>query len=91
VRVRVEVVGNKRPLEGIRVELYRDRFEPIPGELVAQAATNQDGVAEFDVSPGSYGVWLRALSPGAQWGYGGPTRFTFSSDRTLTLEMKPEY
>ena len=91
VRVRVEVVGNKRPLESIQVELYRDHFEPIPGDLLEQAVTNKDGIADLNVAPGTYGLWLRALNLGSQWRYTGPTRFTLTKDRTLRLEMKPAH
>lgn len=89
--VRVEVVGQGKPLSDVQVELYQDRFEPIPGVLVAQSVTGEDGIVEFEVAAGSYGLWPRALNMSSQWQYTGPTRFTITKDRTIRLEMKPAY
>lgn len=91
VRIVVEVTGRHEPLSKVQVELYRDRFEPVPGDLVEQGVTGGNGTIDFNIPPGTYGLWLRALDMSSQWQYTGPTRFTFLQDRTIKLEMEPAF
>jgi hypothetical protein len=91
IHVQIEVIGMDRPLERIQIELYQDRFEPVPGPLVKQAITGKDGVVEFNIAAGPYGVWPRALDMNSQWRYTGPTRFTFTKDETVRIQMRPAY
>lgn len=91
VRIRVEVMGGRMPLEDMQVELYRGRFEPVPGSLVQSAVTNAQGIAELDVEAGTYGFWVRALRMDAQWRYDGPTRHTFRGDQEIQVHMAPAY
>lgn len=91
VRIRVEVMGGGEPLENMQVELYRERFEPVPGPLVQSAVTNAEGVVELRVEAGTYGFWVRSLKMDAQWGYDGPTRYTFRGDQEIRVHMAPAY
>jgi hypothetical protein len=87
----VWIYGNGTPLQNVQVELYRDRFEPVPGELIQTVTTNKQGFAGFEIEPGTYGLWVRALEMNAQWRYEGRTRFTFSGDEDIQIHMLPAH
>jgi len=91
VHIQVRIYGGGKPLRNVQVELYRNQFEPVPGELVQTGITNEQGLAEFEIEPGTYGFWMRALDMSAQWRYEGQTRFTFSNNEEIQVHMLPAY
>lgn len=91
LHIRVRIYGGGSPLQNVQVELYYNQFEPVPGELVTTAITNEEGLADLKIEPGTYGFWVRALDMSAQWRYDGPTRFTFSRDGEIQIHMLPAY
>ncbi len=91
VHIHVQVYGSDTPLRNIQVELYRDQFVPVPGELVQATTTDEQGIANLTVAAGTYGFWVRALDMNTQWRYEGPLRFTFTKDQEILVRMSPAY
>ena len=91
IHIRVRIYGGGNPLQNVQVELYRDRFEPVSGELVQMATTNKQGIVSFDIEAGTYGFWVRVLDMSSPWRYGGSTQFTFSRDEEIQIRMLPAH
>lgn len=91
LEIQILVLGRDKPLRNVQVEIYKEQFEPVPGELIAATVTGGDGIARVKLSPGSYGVWVRALDMDAQWRYLGPTEMTFSRDQRVIVQMIPAH